>query len=70
MSDSVIGIPPEELGYIFERLHRARNVAEYPGNGLGLAIVSAIVKSHGGQVSVSSNGAGQGSEFTVRLPIV
>jgi len=70
VSDSGIGIPTEDLPHIFERFHRARNVSEYPGNGLGLAIVHAIVKSQGGQVSGSSNGAGQGSEFTVKLPKV
>jgi signal transduction histidine kinase len=70
VSDSGIGIPPEDLPHIFERFHRARNVSEYPGNGLGLAIVHAIVKSQGGQVSVSSNGAGRGSEFILKLPKV
>ena len=70
VSDSGIGIPPEDLPHIFERFHRARNVSEYPGNGLGLAIVYAIVKSQGGQVSVSSNGVGQGSEFILKLPKV
>ncbi|HET9914116.1 MAG TPA: HAMP domain-containing sensor histidine kinase, partial [Anaerolineales bacterium] len=43
VSDSGIGIPPEDLPHLFERFHRGRNASEYPGNGLGLAIVKAIV---------------------------
>jgi signal transduction histidine kinase len=68
VSDSGIGIPPEDLSHLFERFHRARNVSDYSGNGLGLAIVRAIVESHGGRVSGKSDGIGQGSEFVVRLP--
>ena len=46
VSDSGIGIPPEDLPHLFERFHRGRNASEYPGNGLGLAIVKAIVNAH------------------------
>jgi signal transduction histidine kinase len=66
VSDSGIGIPPEDLPHLFERFHRGRNVAEYPGNGLGLAIVKAIVDSHSGSVEAQS--AGRGSNFVIRLP--
>lgn len=66
VSDSGIGIPPEDLPHLFERFHRGRNVAEYPGNGLGLAIVKAIVDSHSGSVEAQSEG--RGSNFVVRLP--
>ena len=69
VSDSGIGIPPEDLPHLFERFHRGRNVAEYPGNGLGLAIVKAIVESHSGRVEAHSAGHGEGSSFVVRIPI-
>jgi signal transduction histidine kinase len=67
VSDSGIGIPPDDLPQLFERFHRARNAAEYSGNGLGLAIVKAIVQSHGGSVTAHSPGPGQGSRFVVNL---
>jgi signal transduction histidine kinase len=69
VSDSGIGIPPEDLPHLFERFHRARNVSDYAGNGLGLAIVKAIVQSHGGSVEVQSTGVGEGSRFVVNLPL-
>jgi signal transduction histidine kinase len=69
VSDSGIGIPPEDLPHLFERFHRGRNVSAYPGSGLGLAIVKAIVDSHSGQVEAHSGGHGAGSRFIVRLPI-
>lgn len=68
VSDSGIGIPAEDLPHLFERFQRGHNVAGYPGNGLGLAIVAAIARAHGGQVQGTSAGAGQGSTFTLILP--
>jgi signal transduction histidine kinase len=68
VSDTGIGILPEDLPHIFERFHRGRNSAEFPGNGLGLAIVKAIVAAHSGQVSVESEGREKGSTFSIVLP--
>lgn len=68
VSDSGIGIPPEDLPHLFERFHRGRNAAEYPGNGLGLAIVKAIVNAHQGSVAVQSEPM-QGTSISVSLPI-
>ena len=68
VSDSGIGIPPEDLPHLFERFHRGRNASEYPGNGLGLAIVKAIVNAHKGNVSVQSEPM-QGTSIFVSLPI-
>ena len=67
ISDSGIGIPPEDLPHLFERFHRARNVAHYPGNGLGLAIVKAIVDLHKGSIFVRSDG-NQGTVFSISFP--
>jgi signal transduction histidine kinase len=68
VSDTGIGIPPEDLPHLFERFHRGRNVSEYAGNGLGLAIVKAIVSAHGGSVTVQSVPQ-QGTLVTISLPV-
>lgn len=69
--DTGVGIAPEHLPHIFERFYRAdkaRRRTEGSGTGLGLAIVEWIVRMHGGSVGVSSQ-IGQGSSFTVTLPL-
>lgn len=69
VKDAGIGIPEEELPYIFERFYRAdksRNRAT-GGSGIGLTIVKSIVEAHGGRVTVESQ-IGEGSRFTVTLP--
>jgi two-component system sensor histidine kinase BaeS len=68
VSDSGIGIPPEDLSHLFERFHRGRNASEYPGSGLGLAIVKAIVGLHQGTITAQSEEK-QGATFTLSLPI-
>ena len=70
VTDNGIGIPVESQPYIFDRFYRvdkARNRMD-GGSGLGLSIVKSIAVAHGGQVSVQST-PGQGSTFTVLLPI-
>jgi PAS domain S-box-containing protein len=64
--DSGCGIPPENLGRIFEPLFTTRS--ERRGTGLGLAIVHGIVAEHGGIVTVSSE-VGKGATFEVFLPL-
>jgi two-component system, OmpR family, sensor histidine kinase BaeS len=69
VQDTGIGIPQQELPYIFERFYRAdksRNRAT-GGTGIGLTIVKAIIEAHGGRVSVQSV-LNEGTEFTVILP--
>jgi len=66
--DNGPGIPTEDLPHIFEELYRGENARGYPGSGLGLALVQAVVKRHGGTISVRSR-PGQGAAFTVRLPL-
>jgi signal transduction histidine kinase len=67
--DCGVGIPAGDLPHIFERYHRAANViGRFPGEGIGLAGAKHIVEQHGGTIQVESQ-AGQGSTFTVRLPL-
>jgi len=70
VTDTGLGIPPDELSHVFERFYRGRDVAQsaVPGSGLGLSIVKEIVESHGGTVEVQS-ALGQGSTFFIWLPI-
>jgi len=67
--DEGIGIPADDLPYIFERFRRAKNVTRrVEGTGIGLASVKLIVEQHGGTISVEST-EHIGSTFTVRLPL-
>lgn len=71
VSDQGIGIPEAELDRIFERFYRldpARS-RDTGGTGLGLSIVKHVAASHGGDIVVWSE-PGQGSSFTLRLPLV
>ncbi|WP_083883569.1 PAS domain-containing sensor histidine kinase [Spirulina subsalsa] len=67
ISDSGIGIPPEDLPHIFLPFHRGNNVNAIPGTGLGLAIVKQAVDLQGGEIAVESQ-VGQGTTFIVTLP--
>jgi signal transduction histidine kinase/ActR/RegA family two-component response regulator len=70
VADTGCGMPPEALGYIFERF-RQRDTGTrraYGGLGLGLAIVRYLVELHGGTVTAHSAGVSQGATFTVLLP--
>lgn len=69
--DSGIGIADDALQHIFEAFKQAEGVAvrSREGLGIGLALVRSLVELHGGTVTVFSGGPGQGSEFTVRLPL-
>jgi PAS domain S-box-containing protein len=69
--DTGQGIAPEFLPHIFERFRQAGTGARrHGGLGLGLSIVRHIVEMHGGSVMATSGGNGQGSVFTLRLPVV
>jgi len=69
VTDTGIGIPPEEAGQLFNRFVRASNArtAGLPGTGLGLSIVKVLTEMHGGHVGVDST-LGRGSTFSVCLP--
>jgi hypothetical protein len=66
--DHGIGIPPADHTRLFEPFFRSGNVGARRGVGLGLAIVKHSVDLHGGQIEVQS-AEGEGSTFTVRLPL-
>jgi signal transduction histidine kinase len=70
VTDTGMGIPPEERDRLFERLYRAKGATkmQIPGTGLGLSIVKAIVDAHGGAVEVYSE-EGVGTTFRVELPL-
>jgi two-component system sensor histidine kinase SenX3 len=72
VTDKGIGIPNAQLKRIFKRFYRVpgKFMARVKGTGLGLFIVESVVTKHGGRVFVESKGLGQGSTFTVQLPIV
>ncbi len=67
--DTGAGIAAEEQPHIFDRFYRADPARSRGGTGLGLALARSIVLAHGGQISVESR-VGNGSCFTVRLPLV
>lgn len=67
VADTGCGIPAADLPHIYTRFWRADASRSLPGNGLGLALVKAIVTSYGGRLHCDSV-PGQGSAFTVVLP--
>ncbi len=70
VEDNGIGFPPEAAAQLFEPFsQRVAPEHEAGGRGIGLALVRGIVELHGGSVSAESRGLGQGSRFTVRLPV-
>jgi signal transduction histidine kinase len=70
VADTGKGIPSESLPHLFERFYRSQEGTGLArGTGLGLYISKYIVESHHGQLFVKSN-VGQGSTFTVCLPVV
>ena len=69
MRDGGQGIPPDAREQVFERLTRLESSRGTEGSGLGLSIVSAIAEAHGGTVLLSG-APGQGSTFTIRVPLI
>jgi PAS domain S-box-containing protein len=70
VKDTGMGIPPEQLANIFDPFTQLDTSLERTrgGLGLGLTLVRRLVELHGGTIVAHSDGAGQGSEFVVRLP--
>jgi len=70
VKDSGVGIPPHEIGQIFEKYQQAMagKVSKYKGTGLGLVICKMIVEAHGGKIWVESR-EGKGTTFFFSLPV-
>jgi signal transduction histidine kinase len=67
VSDTGAGLRPGEHERVFERFYRAEETRALPGTGLGLSLVAAIVRLHGGRVRVSDNAPG--TNFDLVLPL-
>jgi len=70
VQDHGVGIPSDDVKRIFKRFYRVthRSLAHVKGTGLGLFIVKAIAKKHGGKVFAESEGEGQGTTIVLELP--
>ena len=70
VADTGEGIPPEELGAIFDKFHQVRRENRYKaqGTGLGLSIAKSLIELHGGRIRVESQ-PGKGSRFIFTLPM-
>lgn len=71
VKDQGMGITRDELKRIFRRFYRIPGAlsARVRGTGLGLSIVRAVARRHGGRAYAESKGSGQGSQFTLELPL-
>ena len=70
VKDSGVGIPRERLGEIFDLFTQLdRSLGRQGGLGIGLTLAKQLVTLHGGTLEARSEGAGQGSTFSVRLPL-
>ncbi len=72
VADNGLGIPEEMRESIFDLFKQIDRSAEgtYTGLGIGLTLVKTLLDMHGGEISVASEGAGRGSEFTIRIPVL
>ena len=71
ISDTGLGIPPNELRRIFKRFYRAssNDRVKIKGTGLGLFLVRIIARQHGGEVTAASEGLGRGTTMSLKLPL-
>jgi len=70
ITDSGVGLTPEQLSHIFERFYRVDKSRSRAlgGSGIGLTIAQSLAQAMGGEIQVESAGLGQGSSFTLTLP--
>jgi len=67
VADQGMGIAPENVSKIFDPFFTTKPIGE--GSGLGLSIVSGILRAHNGTIEVHSDGLGRGTAFTLTLPV-
>jgi len=69
VTDTGVGVPPEELPRLFERFHRIEGsrARTHEGSGIGLALVQELVRLHGGTIEAESR-YGEGTSFTIGIP--
>jgi heavy metal sensor kinase len=67
VSDTGVGIPQEDLPFIFDRFYRADKSRSSEGFGLGLSITKSIIQAHKGAIACNSE-PGRGTTFTISLP--
>ena len=67
VSDTGMGISPDELAHVSERFFRGQNSSEVAGSGIGLAIVDELIRGHQGQMVITSE-HGAGTQVTITLP--
>jgi len=70
ITDSGVGLTPDQLAHIFERFYRvdkSRSRA-FGGSGIGLTIAQSLAQAMGGEIRAESAGPGRGSSFTLTLP--
>jgi len=71
VSDNGTGIPPEVMPHVFNLFIQSHHTAGIGGGlGIGLAVVKRLVELHDGSIAVRSGGDGQGTQVTLRLPIL
>jgi signal transduction histidine kinase len=70
--DTGMGIPADQLDRVFDQFYQVEDhmTRRHEGMGLGLAIVRAIARAHGGRAWAESQGAGLGATFTIAVPLV
>lgn len=69
VSDNGIGLTPESLRTIFDMFSQVHRGGVQSGLGIGLALVKGLLDLHGATIEAASDGPGQGSRFTVRIPL-
>jgi signal transduction histidine kinase len=70
VSDTGIGLNPEDIDYIFRPFEQLESSAnrKFQGTGLGLSLTKEFVELHGGKIWVESAGEGKGAEFSFAIP--
>ena len=71
ISDTGIGIPAEEIPYLFSKFSRGKDVSRLNtgGTGLGLYVGKSMIEANGGKIWIESDGAGKGSRFLMEVPV-